>query len=183
MLIGIIVLVVAVVVALWISGSYNSLVEVRNKVDEAFATMDVYLKKRWDLIPNLVETTKGYAKHEQETFSKIVGLRSSNYSTMTQEQKLDVNQQLSAAIPKIFALAEAYPELKADANFRQLSEALNEVENDIANARKYYNAVVLVNNNKVQFFPSNIVAGIFHFTTKPMFEIAAAERENVQVKF
>ena len=145
--------------------------------------MDVYLKKRWDLIPNLVETVKGYASHEKDTLKEIVELRNSSYDNMSDDEKIKKNEQISNGITKIMALAEAYPELKANENFRDLSNQLTKVEEDIANSRKYYNGVVRMFNNKVEMFPSNIFANLFGFKSKAMFEASANERENVKVQF
>lgn len=163
--------------------TYNNFVQLNNKVKEAFSTMDVYLKKRWDLIPNLVETVKGYAKHEKDTLKEIVELRSSAYDNMTDDDKIKANEKLSTGITKIMALAEAYPDLKANENFKDLSNQLTKVEDDIANSRKYYNGVVRMFNNKVEMFPSNILAGIFGYKSKTMFEANTNERENVKVSF
>jgi len=163
--------------------TYNSLVSLKNTVEEAFATMDVYLKKRWDLIPNLVETVKGYAAHEKSAFTEIVQLRNMSYGSMSIDEKTEVNNQLSKSIPKLLAVAEAYPELQASANFQDLSQQLGSVENDIANARKYYNGTVKIFNNKVQMFPSCLVARILGYGTRKMFEANEAERENVRVQF
>ena len=148
--------------------------------------MDVYLKKRWDLIPNLVETVKGYAKHEKDTLAKIIELRNDNagYDNLSVNDKVDVNSKLTSGISKIMALAEAYPELKANENFQNLSNQLTKIEEDIANARKYYNGAVRKMNNMVQMFPSNILASCFKFSTYKMFEVTdESQRENVQVKF
>ena len=162
--------------------TYNSFVKLENKVNEAFATMDVYLKKRWDLIPNLVETVKGYAKHEKNTLERVITLRSGNYDDMDSSKKINTNEKLTNGIRKIMALAENYPDLKASENFRDLSKQLTKVEDEIAQSRKYYNAVVRVFNNKVGMFPSNIVASILGYQNKLMFEASSAERENVQVQ-
>ena len=161
---------------------YNSFVKLNNKVKEAFSTMDVYLKKRWDLIPNIVETVKGYAKHEKDTLKEVVELRNSAYDKMSDDKKIKTNEQLSSGISKIMALAEAYPDLKANENFKDLSDQLTKVEDDIANSRKYYNGVVRIYNNKVEMFPSNIFAGLFGYKSKVMFEASANERENVKVE-
>ena len=177
-IIGIVVLLIIYIIAL-----YNSFVQLNNKVDEAFSTMDVYLKKRWDLIPNIVETVKGYAKHEKETLEKVISLRNSAYENMSDEEKIKTNEQLTSGINKIMALAEAYPDLKANENFKDLSNQLTKVEEDIANSRKYYNGVVRIYNDKVKMFPSNIFAGLFGYKAKKMFETAAAERENIKVEF
>lgn len=181
--VAVIVILVLVVVAAWVAGTYNSLVKNRNLTEEGFSTMDVYLKKRWDLIPNLVETVKGYAAHEENTFKELTALRAGSYDAMTPEQKIDVNQKLGATLTKIIAVAENYPDLKANTNFMSLQNDLSKIEEDIANARKYYNGTVRAYNNQVQMFPGNLVANIFGFKPAAMFEAAAAERENVKVSF
>ena len=163
--------------------TYNSFVKLNNKVEEAFSTMDVYLKKRWDLIPNIVETVKGYAKHEKSTLEEVINLRNSSYDKMNTNDKVEVNNKLSHGISKLMAIAEAYPDLKANENFKDLSSQLTKVEDDIANARKYYNGTVRIFNDKVQMFPSNIIAGIFGYKAKKMFEANENERENVKVNF
>ncbi len=178
-----IIIVLIVIAFVVVISTYNNFVQLNNKVKEAFSTMDVYLKKRWDLIPNLVETVKGYAKHEKDTLKEIVELRSSTYDNMTDDDKIKANEKLSTGITKIMALAEAYPDLKANENFKDLSNQLTKVEDDIANSRKYYNGVVRMFNNKVEMFPSNILAGIFGYKSKTMFEANTNERENVKVSF
>ena len=178
--IGAIVLLLAVIVA----GMYNSFVVLRNDVEEGYSTMDVYLKKRYDLIPNLVETVKGYAKHEKETLTKVIEARNLAMSSNNVEEKIKNENALSGTLTSLFALSENYPDLKANQNFIDLQEQLKSVEQDIANARKYYNGVVKVYNNKIQVFPSNLFAGMFGFTKKPMFEVEDAEmRKNVKVEF
>lgn len=174
---------IIVLILIYVLSLYNSFVKLNNKVKEAFSTMDVYLKKRWDLIPNIVETVKGYAKHEKDTLKEIVELRNSSYDKMTDDNKIKANQELSKGITKIMALAESYPELKANENFKDLSNQLTKVEEDIANSRKYYNGVVRQFNNKVEMFPSNIFAGLFGYKSKEMFEVTNVERENVKVEF
>ena len=146
--------------------------------------MDVYMKKRFDLIPNLVETVKGYAAHEKETLEKVIAARNSIQSATTVEEKMARENVLQGTLKSLFAVAEAYPDLKANTNFLDLQDQLKSVEEDIANSRKYYNAVVKQFNTKCETFPSNIVASIFHFERKPMFEVnSAEERQNVEVKF
>ncbi len=173
-----------VVLALYVMGVYNSLVRFRNDVEEGFSTMDVYLKKRYDLIPNLVETVKGYAKHEKETLTKVIEARNMAMSATTVEDKLKNENALSGTLKSLFALSENYPDLKANQNFIDLQSQLKQIETDIANSRKYYNGVVKVFNNKIEVFPSNIVAGMFKFKRKPMFEVESAEeRKNVKVQF
>ncbi len=176
----IIAIVVIILIALFVT--YNSLVQLNNKVKEAFATMDVYLKKRWDLIPNIVETVKGYTNHEKNTLKEVIELRNSAYDKMSDDEKIKTNEQLSKGINKIMALAEAYPDLKASENFKDLSNQLTKVEDDIANSRKYYNGTVRIYNNKVEMFPSNIIAKIFGYKSKNMFEASEIERENVKVE-
>lgn len=175
-IIGIIVLLV-----IYIFVTYNSLVKSNNIVKEAFSTMDIYLKKRWDLIPNLVEVVKGYAKYEEETFNEITVLRKNAYDNMTINKKINVNEQLTLGISKIMAISENYPELKASENFLQLSRNLTKIEDEIANSRKYYNGTVRILNNKILMFPSNIVANIFGFKQANMFEANSEEKNNVKV--
>ena len=172
-----------VVIVIFAISAYNRGVQLRNYVKEAFATMDVYLKKRWDLIPNLVETVKGYAGHEKEILEKITQLRSSNYSTMSDAQKIETNSELTKFLTRFFAVAENYPDLKANQNFMQLSKELSEIEAEIANSRKYYNGTVRVLNTFLEVFPTNIIGSIFGIQKEKMFEISANERQNVKVSF
>lgn len=162
--------------------TYNQLVKLNNMVQEAFSTMDVYLKKRWDLIPNLVETVREYAKYEKNILEEIVELRNNSYDQMDKDQKLDTNHRLTKQLNQLLVLAEAYPDLKANDNFRNLSNQLTKIEDDIANSRKYYNGTVRMMNNKVQMFPSNIFAMMTGFKTQKMFEAKENERENVKVE-
>lgn len=181
-MVWIIILVIVILIVLWIINTYNSLVAARSKVEEAFATMDVYLKKRFDLIPNIVETVKGYSKYESETLENIVKLRGS-YSSLSTNEKVDANNKISKEITKLLAVSENYPDLKANENYKELISQLQENEKDIANARKYYNAVVMNFNNKILMFPSSIVAHMFNFQTATMFQANEEERENVKVQF
>lgn len=175
---------VAVVLLGVLLGGYNGLAAGRNRVEEAFSTMDVYLKKRWDLIPNLVETVKGYAKHEKETLENVIAARNINYSQLTPEQKIDANAEMSGFLGRLMAVSENYPALQANQNFLGLQTQLQQIEADIANARKYYNAEVRAQNNRVTLFPSSLIAAMFRFKKEKYFEVAAAnERENVAVKF
>lgn len=184
LLTAIIVIALIVLIAIYIVSTYNSLIRGRNTVEEAFSTMDVYLKKRWDLIPNIVASVKGYAKHEAETLEKVISARNTGYASMTSEQKLEVNAELTRGLASFNAVAEQYPDLKANQNFMDLNAQLKKTEEDIANARKYYNAVVKKFNNKVEMFPSSIVAGMFHFEKQKMFIVDdAAERQAVKVEF
>ncbi|MBI4857625.1 MAG: LemA family protein [Acetobacterium woodii] len=173
-----------VIVGLWLVISRNSFVSIKNQVEEAFSTMDVYLKKRYDLIPNLVETVKGYATHESETFTKVTAARTAAMNSTSIDEKIANENALSGTLKSLFAVAEAYPQLQANSNFLDLQQQLKMLEDEIANSRKYYNAVVRTMNTKVESFPSNIIAGIFGFKKQPFFEVGSAEeRENVQVKF
>lgn len=178
-----ILVIVIVIIIIYVLALYNSFVKLNNSVKEAFSTMDVYLKKRWDLIPNIVETVKGYAKHEENTLKEVISLRNNSYDSMSDDEKIKANQTMSKEINKIMLLAESYPDLKASSNFQDLSRELSKVEDDIANSRKYYNAVVKNFNNKVEMFPSNIFAKIFGYKVKEMFETDDAERRNVKVEF
>ena len=173
---------VIVLIILFILVVFNGIVKLNNKVKEAFSTMDVYLKKRWDLIPNIVETVKGYTEHEKETLESVISLRNTTYDSMSVEDKLKTNEKLNQEISKIMALSEAYPDLKASPSFRKLSEELTRVEDEIANSRKYYNGCVRKFNNKVETFPNNVVAKLFGFNSKEMFSITNDERQNVKVE-
>ena len=157
---------IIIVLALIFVGMYNSFIKLKNSCDEAYSTMDVYLKKRFDLIPNLVETVKGYAAHEKETLQNVIAARNNLQNASTTEEKLAGENALQGTLKTLFAVAEAYPDLKANTNFLDLQDQLKGVENDIANSRKYYNAVVKQFNTKFEMFPSNIIAGICHFEKK-----------------
>ena len=173
---------VIVILLIYFLITYNQFVSLKNNVEEAFSTMDVYLKKRWDLIPNIVETVKGYANHEKDTLNEIIKLRNNTYDNMTTSDKLKTNHKVAQDISKIMLLAESYPDLKANQNFIDLSKQLTKVEEDIANARKYYNATIRIMNNKVQMFPSNIVAKVLGFKELKMFEASSEEKENIKIK-
>ena len=177
------VIVLAVVVLGWLVSAYNRGITLKNYKNEAFSTMDVYLKKRWDLIPNLLEITKGYAEHEKGVFENVTKLRNMNYTAMSDDDKLDINNQLSLGLSKLIAVAENYPELKANENFMQLSQELTAIEGEIASSRKYYNGCVRELNNFLEYFPTNIIGAIFRFEKGKFFEIDESQRENVQVKF
>jgi len=179
----IILIAVVVLIVLYVIGVYNTLVRLRNRVRDQWAQIDVQLKRRFDLIPNLVETVKGYAKHESETLENVIKARNTFLSASTPEDEMKANGELTQAISKLFALTESYPDLKANTNFQQMQADLKETENKIAHARQFYNDTVLQYNNKVEMFPSNIVASLFKFTKSAFFEASSTERENVQVKF
>ena len=169
------------IILIYVLITYNGLVKSNNFVKEAFSTMDVYLKKRWDLIPNLVEVVKAYAKHEQETIEKITTLRTNAYESMSIDKKINVNEQLTQGLSRIMAISENYPDLKASQNFSELSHDLTKIEDEIANSRKYYNGTVRIFNNKIQMFPSNIIANLFGFHSANMFEADTEEKNNVKV--
>ena len=177
---GLILGVGALAIGFYVVAQYNKGVGLKNYVEEAFSTMDVYLKKRWDVISNLVESVKGYAKHEATILNE---LRSKSYGSMSNDEKIEANAQISAMTPKIFALAEAYPDLKANENFGKLMDNLKAIEDDIAHSRKYYNGTVRELNNYCSFFPTNILSSMFGITKAKFFEISEGERENVKVEF
>ena len=167
----------------FVAGIYNKGISLKNYVKEAFSTMDVYMKKRWDLIPNLLETAKGYMQYEKETLEKITELRNLNYGSMSNEEKMNVNNQLGLGLSKLIAVSENYPDLKANQSFNELMNSLNSVEKEIADSRKYYNGTVRELNNYTEYFPSNIIAMMFNIKPEKMFEINEEERQNVKVKF
>ena len=173
---------IIILLLLYVFITYNSLVKSNNIVEEAFSTMDIYLKKRWDLIPNLVEIVKGYAKHEKDILEQITALRTNMYQNMTTDKKININEQLTQGISKIMAISENYPDLKASQNFLELSRDLTKIEDEIANSRKYYNGTVRIYNNKIEMFPSNIISKIFGFQQANMFEANAEEKKNVKVE-
>lgn len=178
-----IVLGVIVVLLIIVATIYNSLVVLRNKKDDQWSQIDVQLKRRADLIPNLVETVKGYAKHESTTLEEVIQARNSFVSSKTPEEEMKNSNMLTNAVSKLFALAESYPELKANQNFLNLQGDLKETEEKIAMARQFYNDTVLTYNNKVQTVPTNIVASIFGFKKADFFEIQEAEKETPKVSF
>ena len=175
--------IIVVLILLFIMSTYNGLVKLRNKVRDQFSQIDVQLKKRSDLIPNLVETVKGYSKHESETLEKVIQARNTYLSAGTPDEKMKSSGELSQAIGKLFALAESYPDLKANTNFLDLQSQLKDIEDKISYARQFYNDSVLMYNNKIEMFPSNLIAGIFNFTKESFFEASDEERKNVEVKF
>src|SRR5436309_6878244 len=167
-----------------LAGMYNSLVQLRVRTESSWSDIDVQLKRRHDLIPNLVETVKGYAAHEKGTFENVAKYRSMAMQATGPAEKAQAEGQLSAALKSLFAVAESYPQLRASEQFTSLQSSLNSIEDNIQNARRYYNAVVRDYNTRVQSFPTNILAGMFGFHTRQFFEMeSAADRENVTVKF
>ncbi|MGC8741443.1 MAG: LemA family protein [Candidatus Sumerlaeaceae bacterium] len=177
-------LVVLILAILWVIGTYNSLVAMRTEIDNAWAQIDVQLKRRYDLIPNLVETVKGYAAHERETLEKVIQARNMAMQAQGVAQKAEAENMLTSTLRSIFALAEAYPNLKANENFLALQEELSSTENRIAFARQYYNDSVMRYNARIQQFPANIVANMFGFARRDFFEVQnPAQREAPSVKF
>ena len=180
---AVVVLLVIIVVAVCV-GAYNSFVKMRNACEEAWATIDVYLKKRCDLIPNLVETVKGYAKHESETLENVIRARNNAASANTTAEKIEANANLSNAIKSINIVAERYPELKANSNFQSLMGELRSIEGELANSRKYYNAMVKNFNTQKDIFPKSIIANRMKLEKFPYFELDSdEERKNVKVSF
>ena len=183
-MVGLIILAILVVIVVAVIGLYNSLVKARIKVDNAWSQIDVQLQRRFDLIPNFVETVKGYMTHENETFEKIAELRTSwaNAGTVSEKAKLD--NELSDTLKTIMAISEGYPDLKANQNFSELSEELRNTENKISFARQFYNDSVTIYNTKLEVFPSNLIAKMFNFKARDLFEAESAEaRKNVKVDF
>jgi LemA protein len=176
--IGLLVLVIFYVIA-----TYNKIVRRKTYVEEAWAQIDTFLKRRFDLIPNLVEATKGYMKHEQETLTKVIEARNSVRSAKSRAEQIEANNQLSETLTHLFALSEAYPDLKANQNFLLLQEELIGTENKIASARRRYNGVVRVFNAMVRSFPAGIIAKMFSFKEEAYFEVTEAEREVPKVEF
>ena len=180
---GICIVVLAILLILIVIGIYNKIVNAKMKVENQFAQIDVQLKQRFDLIPNLIETVKGYMKHESETLENVIKARNTYLTAATPEDKLEANNQVTQAMNKLFALSEAYPDLKANENFNELQASLKEVESKIAYARQFYNDAVMKYNGLVMRVPSNIVAMIFGFKAMRYFEAEAEERQNVKVQF
>ena len=181
---GWIVLAIIVIIVIAIIAMYNGLVSAKVKVDNAWSQIDVQLQRRFDLIPNFVETVKGYAAHESETLEKVTQLRTSWANAGTVAEKAELDNQLSGALKTIMAVSESYPELKANQNFSELSEELRNTENKISFSRQFYNDSVTMYNQKLQLFPSNIIAGMFNFTPRELFTAESDEaRKNVKVDF
>ena len=176
-------LIIVVVIVGWVVAMYNGLVVLRNRIENAWSQIDVQLKRRTDLIPNLVETVKGYAGHEKEVFLKVTEARSALMKAEGVQDQAQANNMLTGALKSLFAVAENYPQLKADQNFLMLQEELSGTESKIAYARQFYNDTVLKYDNKREKFPSNIVANLFGFKEREYFAIDEAEREPVKVDF
>ncbi|HVP52880.1 MAG TPA: LemA family protein [Terriglobales bacterium] len=181
---GVVVLLIVLAAVVLIALMYNGLVQLRVRADSAWSDIDVQLKRRHDLIPNLVETVKGYAAHEKGVFENVAKARSMAMSATTPDQRGQAEGMLTQALRGLFAVAENYPQLQASQEFTQLQGSLNGLEDSIQNARRYYNAVVRDLNTRIQSFPSNIIAGMFGFQQKQFFQVdVPADRENVAVKF
>lgn len=170
-------------VIFWVIGAYNGLITLRNRVEEAWSDIDVQLKRRYDLIPNIVETVKGYAKQEKDVFTEVTKARTAAMTAGSLEDKAAKEDQLSNALKSVFAVAENYPELKSSANFLQLQEELSDTEDKIQAARRFYNANVRDFNTKLQVFPTNLIGTQLGFKAREFFEAAQTERENVKVAF
>ncbi|MBI4974198.1 LemA family protein [Candidatus Roizmanbacteria bacterium] len=179
----IILIVVAVLLVIFLISTYNGLIVLKTRIQEALSGIDVQLKRRTDLIPNLVETVKGYAKHEKSVFENVTKARSSLMSAGSLQEKADANNQLSTALKSLFAVAEAYPDLKASTNFQDLQRQLEDTEDKVAYSRQFYNSNVLDFNTKVQVFPSNLIAGMLGFKPAEFFAATEEERKKVEVKF
>jgi len=166
-----ILIIVLVVIALVFASMYNRLVKLRNRRENAFADIDVQLKQRYDLIPQLVETVKGYAKHEKETLARVIELRNQAVAATSIDGKIAAENQLSGLLSGLKVTLEAYPDLKANKNFLQLQEEMSDIENKLASVRRFFNSATKEYNNVVQVFPSNIIAGMFGFSKAPMFDL------------
>lgn len=176
-----ILLIILLVILICFIYAYNKGIQLRNYVREAFSTMDVYLKKRWDLLPNLIAIVKDYKEYEKNVLERITQIRTQNYAQMSNTEKINTNIDLDNSLSKIMLVAENYPDLKANEAYIKLMDQLNSIENDIANSRKYYNGTVRELNNFLEVFPTNIIGSIAGIKQEKMFEISSEERENVKV--
>ena len=179
----IILLVIVILLIVVLFSKYNSLVVLKNKVEDQFSQIDIQLKRRADLIPNLVETIKGYTDHESKTLESIISARNKYLSSDIKEDKIKNADKLNSSVNKLFALAESYPDLKASKNFEELQKQLSETEDKISYARQFYNDTVLMYNNKVKMFPDNLIASIFGFKSESFFEATKEEKKNIKVSF
>lgn len=167
----------------WLLGTYNSLVTLRNRVREAWSQIDVQLKRRSSLIPNLVEAVKGYAKHEKSVFEEVTKARSAMMGAKNPGQAAAANDMLTGALKSLFAVAEAYPELKASENFKELQEEISDTETKVAASRQFYNTNVLDLNNSIEMFPSSLIASMFGFTKEEFFKASEEDKKDIEVKF
>jgi len=170
-------------IAVWLIATYNGLISLKNKTDEAWSDIDVQLKRRYDLIPNIVETVKGYASHESGTFQKVIEARNTAMGAKSVAEHAQAENMLSQTLKSMFALAEAYPDLKANQNFLSLQQDLSDTEDKIQSARRFYNGNVRDFNTKLQVFPTNMIGSALGFTKRDFFEIAEGEKAVPQVKF
>ena len=178
-----IITIVIILLVLYVISTYNSLVGLKNKVKDGWSQIEVVLKRRADLIPNLVETVKGYTKHEEGTLTAVVEARNKAVSAKTPEEAMKADGEITQALSRLFALTESYPELKANQNFLDLQKSLKDTEDKITYSRQFYNDNVLNYNNKTEMFPSNIVASIFKFEKFKFFEASEQDRETPKVQF
>ena len=179
----IVIIAIVLFLIIWVVSTYNKLIVLRNKVRDQWAQIDTVLKRRFDLIPNLVETVKGYAKHESSTLENVIAARNTYVSATTPESQMKADGELTQAISKLFALSESYPDLKANTNFMDLQNELKETEDKIQYARQFYNDTVLKYNNAREVFPTVIIANIFNFEATTYFKAEEEERQNVKVEF
>jgi len=177
------ILIFLVLIAMWIVVTYNSLISLRARVDNAWAQIDVQLKRRFDLIPNLVNTVKGYAQHEKETLEKVTEARTKYMSAQTPDEKMEANSQLAGVLGRLFAVAESYPDLKANTSFLDLQKQLKETEDKIGFSRQFYNDTAMKYNISIVKVPASIIANLFGFKSRSYFEAEGESRENVEVKF
>mgnify|MGYP001627070772 CR=1 FL=1 len=173
----------AVIILIYLIATYNGFIILRTRIQEAFSGIDVQLKRRADLIPNLVETVKGYAKHEKTVFENVTRARTSLIKAQTPHEKAQANNMLTDALKSLFAVAEAYPQLRASENFQELQRQLEDTEDKVAYSRQFYNSNVLEYNTKVRMFPSNLIAQMFNFKEEEFFEAEEEERKKIEVKF
>lgn len=178
-----ILIVAGVLLALYLVGTYNGLIVLQTRIKEALSGIDVQLKRRSDLIPNLVETVKGYAKHESQVFENVTKARSALMNAGNLKEKAEANNQLTTALKSLFAVAESYPQLQASQNFKDLQQQLTDTEDKVAYSRQFYNSNVLDYNTKIKVFPTNLFAGIFGFKENEFFAANEEERKKVEVKF
>lgn len=183
MSVGLILLIAAVIILAWLIAVYNGLIRLKNRVDEAWSDIDVQTKRRYDLIPNLVNTVKGYATHERELFEKVTEARARAMGAGTAQDKAQAENMLSNTLKSLFAVAEAYPDLKANQNFLELQRELTDTEDKIQAARRFYNGNVRDFNIKIQIFPNNLIAGMLNFSKREFFETAEEQKEPVKVEF
>lgn len=176
-------LIILAVAALWVVAVYNGLIKLKNRVDEAWSDIDVQLKRRYDLIPNLINTVKGYAAHEREVFEKVTEARTRAMGAGSAHDKAEAENMLSGTLKTLFAVSENYPDLKANQNFLELQRELTDTEDKIQASRRFYNGNARDFNIKIEVFPNNLIAGMLKFTKREFFEAGEAEKENVQVSF